>query len=65
MEIPEERIEDPESGPAEGAAPAAVPGEPKRPYESPELIEWGSIVDLTRGPVFSFEDADAGGSQFV
>lgn len=37
----------------------------KRRYESPELVEWGSIVDLTKGPEFSFEDLDVGGSQFV
>jgi len=21
----------------------------KRPYESPRLVEWGSVIDLTRG----------------
>lgn len=44
---------------------SAVASGPKQRYESPELVEWGSIVDLTQGPEFSFEDLDVGGSQFV
>jgi hypothetical protein len=31
----------------------------KRPYESPSLIEWGSIVDLTRGPKLPTKDFPA------
>lgn len=28
----------------------------KKPYTSPELQEWGSIVDLTQGATFLFND---------
>jgi hypothetical protein len=33
------------------AAPSSDPGPrlPRRAYSSPQLIEWGSLVDLTRG----------------
>jgi hypothetical protein len=61
MEIPADMVDDRPSGASEQTAP---PG-PKRPYKSPELVEWGSIVDLTRGPIASFEDVDNGGSQQV
>jgi hypothetical protein len=44
-----------------GELPAAAA--PKRRYESPELLEWGSIIDLTQGPLFGFDDVDIGGSQ--
>lgn len=30
--------------------PASSP-EDKRPYCEPELVEWGSLVDLTKGPL--------------
>jgi len=36
--------------------------EPKKPYESPRLQEWGSIVELTGGPAGDATDADGGGS---
>lgn len=57
------KIEENGIGVTEEALSAA--SESKRHYESPELVEWGSIVDLTQGPEFSFEDLDVGGSQFV
>lgn len=28
----------------------------KRPYCQPELMEWGSLVDLTRGPLMGPPD---------
>lgn len=28
----------------------------RRPYRSPELVEWGSLLDLTRGPLSGLED---------
>lgn len=34
----------------------------RKPYESPELLEWGSIQELTAGPLFDTSDADFGGS---
>lgn len=37
-----------------------------RRYEEPRLIEWGSLRDLTRGPLAGPEDFPmAGGSQGV
>lgn len=30
--------------------------QPKKAYETPELIEWGSILDLTQGAKQGFED---------
>ncbi|HEX3531553.1 MAG TPA: hypothetical protein VH988_31225 [Thermoanaerobaculia bacterium] len=44
--------------------PEATSGS-KRPYETPDLVEWGSILDLTRGPLGGFDDPDAGSSQQV
>ena len=36
------------------------PGEPRRvprkPYAQPCLIEWGSLRDLTRGPISGLDD---------
>lgn len=37
----------------------------KRAYEPPQLVKWGSMVNLTLGPEFLFDDVDAGGSEFV
>ena len=28
----------------------------KKPYESPALIEWGTIHDLTAGPIADIQD---------
>lgn len=28
----------------------------RRPYDSPRLIEWGSLTDLTRGPFSGLDD---------
>jgi hypothetical protein len=43
-----------------GHAPA------RRPYESPHLQEWGSILELTHGPKAGFKDAGFhGGSSGV
>lgn len=32
----------------------------KKPYKSPHLTEWGSIVDLTRGGAGGFDDLPLG-----
>ena len=37
----------------------------KKTYVSPELQEWGSVVDLTRGKKAQLEDAPAKGGTFV
>ncbi|MBW8873574.1 MAG: lasso RiPP family leader peptide-containing protein [Acidobacteria bacterium] len=31
-------------------------GSPRKPYESPVLMEWGSIVELTGGPFADITD---------
>jgi hypothetical protein len=35
---------------------------PRKPYNSPYLQEWGSILELTGGPLGEDQDADSGGS---
>lgn len=37
----------------------------RKPYESPRLQEWGSIVKLTGGPLSDITDAEIGGSTGV
>lgn len=35
----------------------------RKTYQTPELVDWGSLVDLTRGSIpFSIEDPDAMGA---
>jgi hypothetical protein len=41
----------------EGTGPAA-----RKPYESPVLREWGSILELTAGGGFDVNDGDFTGS---
>ncbi len=36
-------------------------GSPRKPYESPVLMEWGSIVELTGGQLSDLTDADFNG----
>jgi hypothetical protein len=48
----------PESGPPE-------PCPTRKPYECPQLREWGSIVELTGGDFATVTDAEGGGSQPV
>ena len=33
-----------------------------QPYRPPRIIEWGSILDLTRGSLAGYQDATFGGS---
>jgi hypothetical protein len=35
---------------------------PRKPYESPRLLEWGSIAELTKGPLSGTIDGDFSGS---
>lgn len=37
----------------------------KKTYVSPELQEWGSVVDLTQGKKAQLQDAPAKGGTFV
>lgn len=37
-------------------------GSARKPYQSPELVEWGSLVELTRGPRADIQDDDFSGS---
>jgi len=43
--------------------PVPLPPNPsKKGYQSPSLMEWGSIVELTGGPGFDINDGDFSGS---
>jgi hypothetical protein len=44
------------------SSPSSKPGPSRKPYESPVLQEWGSILELTKGDGFSFKDGDFTGS---
>jgi hypothetical protein len=47
-------------------APESRVSEPcptRKPYQDPQLQEWGSILDLTGGPAGDVTDVDGGGSQ--
>lgn len=43
-------------------ASSAEHAPPRKPYESPLLKEWGSILELTCGPTAGFKDAGFHGS---
>ena len=47
--------------------PSAAPSTPgpshlRKPYQSPTLVDWGSLVELTKGPNFDVQDDDFSGS---
>lgn len=44
------------------AEPAPLPSPSKKGYQSPSLVEWGSIVELTDGPGFDINDGEFTGS---
>jgi hypothetical protein len=44
---------DPESN---SIRPSPERASPRKPYMSPSLLEWGSIVDLTGGPLSDIND---------
>jgi hypothetical protein len=54
-----------ESGLPNRTAPAelASTSGPKRDYTPPELVVWGSMLNLTLGPAFLFDDVEGGGSE--
>ena len=37
----------------------------KKPYGPPELVEWGSMTSLTRGPANDFQDLPMDGGTVV
>ncbi len=41
-----------------------APAGGKKPYRKPEIVEWGSIVDLTRGVQASYQDGTGGSDPF-
>jgi len=44
------------------ALSAPGPGRLRKPYQSPTLVDWGSLVELTRGSNFDVQDDDFSGS---
>ncbi|MFL6258780.1 MAG: lasso RiPP family leader peptide-containing protein [Thermoanaerobaculia bacterium] len=46
----------------EPGAPSSEQGPSRNPYQSPLLVEWGSLVDLTGGPLADVQDDDFSGS---
>ncbi len=55
-----------ESMPEErSSAPPFEHAPPRKRYESPRLQEWGSILELTGGPLSDITDVDNGGSTGV
>lgn len=54
---------DAEAIPGSSAAPLTPgPGHLRKPYQSPTLVDWGSLVELTRGSNFDVQDDDFSGS---
>jgi hypothetical protein len=54
---------DAETTPEPGSAsPNSEHGPPRKGYQSPSLVEWGSLVELTRGPLADIQDDDFSGS---
>ncbi len=49
----------PESG---SVSPRPEHGPPRKTYRSPALMEWGALVELTRGPFSDVQDDDFSGS---
>lgn len=43
---------------------AAARADRKKPYQPPQLIEWGRVADLTLGPAGGYEDAINGTQPF-
>lgn len=43
-------------------SPGSEHGPPRKPYRSPSLVEWGSLVELTKGPRADIQDDDFSGS---
>jgi hypothetical protein len=49
-----------------GSVPVSVEQvSPRKPYESPRLQDWGSILELTKGPLSDITDLEIGGSTGV
>ena len=50
---------------ARTAANAQRAQEPRRPYRSPALIEYGSVAKLTQGSLTFWSDGSMGGFRFM
>lgn len=55
-------IKDAEANPGFEPGPSSQPEAAKKPYESPRLLEWGSLSELTAGPLADIQDDDFSGS---
>jgi hypothetical protein len=52
-----------EASPESGSVSSGTEhGPPKKRYQGPALVEWGSLVELTRGPRADVQDDDFSGS---
>lgn len=47
--------------PKEPAAEGHEESGSQKPYTSPSLVEWGSVTDLTQGPILGNKDFPLGG----
>ena len=43
----------------------ATPARGRRPYAPPQLIAWGTLLDLTQGPGGFLPDGASGGSRAI
>ena len=43
----------------------ATPARGRRPYAPPQLIAWGTLLDLTQGPAGFLPDGSSGGSRAI
>lgn len=49
-------IKDPETHSERGSVDQPSDGSPRKAYEKPILLDWGSIVELTGGPLADISD---------
>jgi hypothetical protein len=52
MELEDKSLGEIPNEPAEGHEESGS----QKPYTSPRLVEWGSIIDLTQGPLLGSKD---------
>jgi hypothetical protein len=44
------------------AEPIPLPNPSQKDYQSPSLVDWGTLLELTAGPAFDIQDGDFVGS---
>jgi hypothetical protein len=49
-------IRDAEATQEAGSVPISGPGLSRKPYQSPTMVEWGSLVELTQGLAADIQD---------